>query len=214
MNDRFSQETTIRLAAPADVWRMATDIEAIVEAALGQYWARGKVEYRATTPTQITFLATDLTTLRDEVDHHGAPLRSFVINASYHGDGNLIQIWAQMYISAGQVTTITVDAKSFRRVEVEAMTHSTDRMVHGLRRRTRWKDASLAVGELIVWSTSSPSHEAPMTSLRTRGLRSTARRTFVRNRDGIIVGLASSTFVSVGIILAQNIGWLPIPGQE
>lgn len=198
---------------PANVWRVVADALEIAEAAYGDTWQKTRVEFMATSVTQVTFRAADLVTLQSDFEAHGGNLHYVVIYTSYWDGYDYLQVTVFVWPNEeGLAQSLAFDLSGPVRVEVEGMGHSIRRSVDSLRGKKRWAQARVKTEPLEVRSDAQGSRQpvrGPV--VRSHGLKTTLRRWFVLHRDPIIVSLGGGLLVSILVIVLQHLGILPVP---
>ena len=212
MSDYFHQEATLRLAAPYDPWRIATDALDLIEICFGDEWKHVKLEFTATTFTLITFRAPDLTSLQSQCVKHGAPLRDISIYAVYFEANHHISTTGLVFIEEGLTDHLLITYNLPMRVEVESFQYSIQRIFEHYKKRKRWGGGVLKFDTVRHQSETVASPKQPSSPvITTAGFKWGARRWFVQNRDNIIIGLSTGLFVTLAVLALQLMGVVPVP---
>ena len=212
MNDYFAQEANVELSQPADPWRLAEDIRSLLEIVFGENWKNINLRLSATSQSRIRFAASDLASLQQKVTDFGGPMRDISVDASLWQGGKLRSCDTMILFKGEKAQTILIHWRMPLRVDTEAFGYGVKRVVQDFGRRKRWAGAKVAVRSVRHQSdAASPPAAQGSQLIKVRGFKWGWRRWFVRNRDNIIVGLSVSTVVSVGVLVLQLIGLLPVP---
>ncbi|MFF8187859.1 hypothetical protein ACF044_11450 [Microbacterium sp. NPDC016588] len=212
MTDYFSQSVRFALPDGRDPWRIAADLLDVMEAGFGSVWNPSAVEFRATSATQITFAATDLTTLHEKVDGYGGKMRDIVVDADLHLSEGYLSATAWVWPQAGDTTRGELRWRMPTRVDTERFQVNCERMLTAYKRRNRWKSGTWTFDSVSHRSdaetSTSPSVRPVLTLSRGKWM---ARRWFVRNRDNLIISLGGGLVVSLIVIGLQIAGVLAVP---
>jgi hypothetical protein len=212
MTDYFSQEAGIELPQPADAWRVAEDIRSLLESVFGDNWNNIILEFTATSVSNIRFEHIDLISLHEAVAAFGGPMRDISISASLFGNNELRSCDATLWMDDKRVQRMILHWYMPLRVDAESFRYGVERVVRSFNRRKRWANAKVKIGNIRHDSeASSPPQAVGPGLIRVNGIKWGLRRWFVQNRDGIIIGLLGSFLVSVGIIVLQLVGLVPVP---
>ncbi|MFF7683873.1 hypothetical protein ACFZA2_14065 [Microbacterium sp. NPDC007973] len=214
MSDDFYQDVAIRWAAPVRPWRIMSDLVQFIEGAMGPLWSQVKSSFTALSTTDISFESNDLVSLQQRFEDYGGSLKSIRINADAHPGGNLFLLAAYVFVDDGVKTSsakVTWNVPS--RADAESFGYSVLKSVDAMRSRKRWAGARTTFSKVVHHSTAGESG-TPHAYLSVRATRWRLRRWFVRNRDGIIVSLATGIIASIAIIFLQLSGVLPVPSGE
>ncbi|MFG6476574.1 hypothetical protein ACFXP7_09315 [Microbacterium sp. P06] len=214
MSDSFSRYARFELPNASDPWAIARDFEAMLEGVLGQLWSDSRRNYRALTDSGIRFHEPDLAQLKIRTRDYGGPLESIIVAAHVHGD-TYRTIDARVWISEGRTNSAHIHLSTGLRVEADAMGYAIERTVQAYQRRKRWEGATVRLSEISSSSTVTngvaDAGRGGSTVIQARGVRPALWRWFVRNRDNLIVGLGGGLLISVAVIFAQIVGWIPTP---
>ena len=212
MSDYFAQEASIELGQPADPWRMAEDMLSLVEILFGENWKDVELEYDATSKSNISFRASDLTSLQQRVTEFGGPMSDVSFEAVLWRNRELRSCAANIWFTGDRAERILLSWHMPLRVDAEAFGYGVERVKKDFSRRKRWSEAKVTLRAIRHQSEAEPSAKKKGPQLiKVRGVKWEWRRWFVRNRDSIIVGLSVSTVVSVGVLVLQLFHLLPVP---
>jgi hypothetical protein len=212
MTDYFAQDAHIQLDQPADAWRVAEDIRSLLESVFGDNWKQIILEFTATSVSNIRFEDTNLTSLHEAVTAFGGPMRDISISASMFGNNELRSCDATLWMDDKKVQRMVLHWYMPLLVDAESFRYGVERVVSSFSRRKRWANAKVKIGDMRHDSEASGRPQAVGPGLiRVNGIKWGLRRWFVQNRDGIIIGLLGSFLVSIGIIVLQLAGVVPVP---
>jgi len=212
MSDYFHQEATLRVADPQDPWRVAADILSLMEICLGDEWKKVRLDFTATTPTLITFRASDLTSLESQCVKHGGPLRDISIYAVNFNPQHHISVNGMVLVKDKTTDRVLITYSVPLRVELESFQFSIQRVFEHYKKRKRWASGMLTFDKLRHQSeAASDPGPARVPVIKTAGIKWGARRWFVQNRDSIIIGLSTGLLVTLSILALQLFGILPVP---
>jgi major membrane immunogen (membrane-anchored lipoprotein) len=207
MSDSFIAFIRVgHLAESVDPWRVVGEVEQLMEAAMWSVWSETNRSYSADTDTNVEFTGSDVVNLKERFKRHGGRLQRIEVQADYRKAPD-ISVWATVHPPyPSQLVQFYVNGAN--RVDVDAVCNALVSGLESFRRRKAWREASVKREDTYVSSRADEGHQ-PSTSpvIRARGLWSSFRRWMIRNRDGIIVGLACSTVVS--LIFAAAAWFLP-----
>lgn len=213
MSDHFRQTAWISLSSPeTERWRLAADVRDMLEAAYGANWKNVRIEYTASTRSGITFRDVDLPSLHRQTDSHGGPLRDISIETSLRNDGAFCMANANVWTSDSSPLRISITWFMPKLVDAESFRYSLEKSTAALGRRKRWKNAHFEAQQ-VHHETEASAQTAQTTArlIPAKGLRQGARSWFIRNRDSIIVSLATGLAGAITIIGLQIGGVIPTP---
>jgi hypothetical protein len=206
----FSQRLTIQLASPAPAWRVAEDVERLLDASVGPAWLGLRKKWNALTENYTKFQDKDLVGLKAQVRDYRGPIERITFDANGAGAYVSVTLW----VDENERTTRVWIHKSFdQRADMERLQHALAENVAilGKRSASRWHDAKLESDKMThhVMAGAVEKQTAPVVSARS--LKTKARRWFVMNRDGIIVTLSGGVVAGVVVIVLQAVGVIPVP---